>query len=83
MSYAKVYEGTWDELAAHAPELRTHPKLTLIVPQTAEMQSSRFRADLTPAERIAAMDAFAETNRNAPTLPDEAFDRENLYGESS
>ena len=81
MSYAKVYEGTWDELAVYAPELRTHPKLTLIVPQSIETTSSRFRADLTPAERIAAMDAFAETNRSLPVLPDDAFDRENLYEE--
>ena len=48
----------------------------LIVPQTAEMPPSRFRADLTPVERIAAMDAFTETNRNAPIIPDDAFDRE-------
>jgi hypothetical protein len=82
MGIAKIYEGTWDELATHAPELRTHPKLTLIVPQAAEMPPSRYRADLSPAERIAAMDAFAETNRHQPSLPDEAFDRENLYEES-
>ncbi len=32
-------------------------------------------------ERIRAMDAFAETNRGLPVLPDEAFDCENLYDE--
>jgi len=29
-----VIEGTWDELAAHAEELRRYPKLTLIVPDS-------------------------------------------------
>lgn len=33
---SSVIEGTWDELAAHAEDLRRHPKLTLIVPETAE-----------------------------------------------
>ena len=33
----------------------------------------------TPQERIAAMDAVAEKYANAPTLPDSAFDRENIY----
>lgn len=32
-------------------------------------------------EKIRAMNAFAETNRGLPILPDEAFDRENLYDE--
>jgi hypothetical protein len=37
--------------------------------------------ELSPEERIKAMDAFAEKNRGLPHLPDEAFDRENLYDE--
>ncbi len=81
MAQAKIYEGTWEELEAHADEFRTHPKLTLIVPESGTQATSRYRADLTPAERIQQMDAFAETNRGLPTLPDEAFDRENLYGD--
>jgi hypothetical protein len=30
-----IMEGTWDELAAHADELRRYPKLTLILPEEA------------------------------------------------
>ena len=33
---SSVIEGTWDELATHADELRRYPKLTLIVPEPAE-----------------------------------------------
>ncbi len=32
MAQSKIIEGTWDELAVHADELRIYPKLTLIVP---------------------------------------------------
>ena len=31
-----VLEGTWDELAEYADELRRYPKLTLVVPDTEE-----------------------------------------------
>lgn len=75
----KVYEGTWEELSTHAEGFRSYPKLTLIVPALDMPTESRYRADLAPEERIRLMDAFAETNRGLPTLPDEAFDRENLY----
>jgi hypothetical protein len=34
---------------------------------------------LTAEERIKAMDALAERNRGLPVLPDEAFDRDNIY----
>jgi hypothetical protein len=75
-----VYEGTWEELAAHAEEFRTYPKLRLIVPPPQEAEtSSRYRADLTPQERIRMLDDLAEMNRNLPGLPEEAFDREKLY----
>jgi hypothetical protein len=33
---SSVIEGTWDELAKHADELRRYPKLTLIVPEAEE-----------------------------------------------
>jgi hypothetical protein len=36
MAQPRVIEGTWDELAAHAEELRAYPKLTLIVPPVEE-----------------------------------------------
>jgi len=79
MVIPKVYEGTWEELSAHAEELRNYPKLTLIVPAQAPPYRSRYRADLTPEERIRALDAAAEKNRHLPILPPEAFDRESLY----
>jgi len=38
-------------------------------------------ATLSPEEQITAMDAFAAKSRGLAHVPDEAFDRENLYGE--
>ncbi len=81
MAQAKIFEGTWEELTAHADEFRTHPKLTLIVPETSEQVASRYRADLTPDERIRMLDALAERNRHIPALPETAFDRESLYAD--
>jgi hypothetical protein len=78
----KVFEGTWDELASHADELRRYPKLTLTVSTSIQpAQVIRYRADLKPEERIKAMDALAENNKRLPYVTDEAFDRENLYDE--
>lgn len=42
---------------------------------------SQHEAVCSPPERIKAMDAFAEKNRGLPHVSDEAFDRENVYGE--
>lgn len=81
MAKPKVYEGTWAELSTHAEELQDYPKLTLIVPTQALPLQSHYRADLTPQERIRAMDAAAEKNRFLPVLPSESFDRESLYAE--
>jgi hypothetical protein len=81
MAQAKIFEGTWEELAAHADEFRSYPKLTLIVPPQEQQAGSLYQANLTPEERIRLMEAFAEQNRALPCLPDEAFDRENLYGD--
>ncbi len=81
MAQPKVYEGTWAELSTHAHELQGYPKLTLIVPTQEGSLPSRYRADLTPEERIKALDAAAEKNRHLPVLPPEAFDRESLYAE--
>jgi hypothetical protein len=82
MAQARIYEGTWEEISAHAAELRSYPKLTLIAREEAGAQSAtRYRPGLSPEERIRQMDAFAESNRGLPTLPDEAFNRESLYGD--
>jgi hypothetical protein len=81
MATAKIFEGTWEELTAHADEFRRYPKLTLIVPEPSVQATSRYRADLTPEERIRMLDALAERNRHIPALPEEAFDRESLYAD--
>lgn len=74
---AQILEGTWDEIAVHAQDLRGYPKLQLIIPEAnGQPAINPFRADLSAAERIRLMDAFAESNRDLPNLPDEAFDRE-------
>jgi hypothetical protein len=70
MVQPRVYEGTWQELSAHADEFESYPRLTLIVPTPETHQ-----------ERIRLMDAFTEANQGLPLLSDEAFDRENLYGD--
>ena len=81
MAQAKIFEGTWEELSIHADEFRRYPKLTVIAQEPETHSVSHYRADLTPEERIRLMDAFAKQNRGLPHLPDEAFDRENLYRE--
>jgi len=75
----KIYEGTWEELTAHADEFRSYPKLQVIVPPAQDDNGSRYRADLTPEQRIQMLDALVDMNRNLPGLPDEAFDRVTLY----
>ncbi|HZO87055.1 MAG TPA: hypothetical protein VFB38_01860 [Chthonomonadaceae bacterium] len=81
MAQPKVYEGTWEELSTHADEFRRYPKLTLIVPGQELPVQSRYRAGLTPEERIQALDAAAEKNCHLPALPPEAFERESLYAD--
>jgi len=76
-----VYEGTWEELAARADELRNYPRLMLIVPAPGAGAVSRYRADLSPEERIRLLDSIAERNRRIPPLPPEAFERESLYAD--
>jgi hypothetical protein len=81
MIQARVYEGTWDELVQRADELRGYPKLMLIVPPREEALPSRYRADLTPEERIRILDVVAERNKNIPALPPHALSRESLYAD--
>ena len=49
------------------------------IPDPATLKGSRYRAELTPAERIAGLDALAESLRGAPNIPDSAFDGDTLY----
>ena len=81
MAQVKIFEGTWEELMVRADEFRRVPRLTLIVPEPDAPTTSRYRADLTPQERIRMLDALAERNIHIPTLPVDAFDRESLYAE--
>ena len=72
---AVVFEGTWEELKHHEAELSRYSNLTIIANSPIK-QKHKFA---TPEERVAAMDAFRETNRGLPTLPDSAWDRESIY----
>lgn len=79
MALAAIYEGTWDELASRADELRHYARRTVIASRNAAPLPPR--PDANVEEMIRAMDAFTQSNQGLPHLPDEAFDRENLYGE--
>ena len=81
MTQSRIYEGTWAELSAHADEFKEIPGLRLIVPQQESQTAHRYRADLTPEERIRMLDALAERNRHLPALPNAAFERESLYAD--
>ena len=72
---AVVYEGTWDQLMTHSEELKIYGNLTLIAHTPLKIEH-KFKS---PQDRIAAMEAFAETNRNLPILPDSAWDRDSIY----
>lgn len=80
MALPRIIQGTWEELKAHEDEFRNLPNLTLIVPP-GEEHRDRYRADLTPEERIRMLDSLAKRNRRRPTLPASAFDRESLYAD--
>ena len=81
MAQAKIFEGTWEELTAHASEFRAYPKLTLIAPEPSVQAASPYQSELTAEERIRMLDNLAERNGHLPALPEEAFDRENLYAD--
>jgi len=81
MTSPLVYEGTWDELAARADELRSYPRLMLIVPTPDRGAAIRSGTELSPQERVRLLDAVAERNRHVPPLPSEAFERETLYAD--
>lgn len=72
MAQAQIYTGSWDELANYAAAFRGRKDLTLIVP-TEPLQENKH--EMTPEEKIRALDALAEQNRHYPSLPPEAFDR--------
>lgn len=80
MALPKTIEGNWDEIKSHEDELRNHQRLKVIIQDTNTRSDNPYHANLSPEERIRQMDAFTETNRGLPSLPDEAFDREALYG---
>ena len=79
MALTKTIEGSWDDLVSHADELRTVQRLRLVIP--GEFNEGRFRADLTPEERIRLLDELAATTRDLPPLPAAAFERESLYSD--
>lgn len=80
----RVLQGTWEEIAAHADELRRQQRLFLIVPAEEDPPATGgVRPGLSPQERIARLNALAEQNRDLPVLPPEAFERESLYDEGA
>ena len=78
MAQAQIYTGSWEELSVYAAAFHGRKDLTLIVPDSSPAEKKQ---EMTPEEKIRALDALAEKNRHYPALPSEAFDRENLYEE--
>lgn len=82
MKSPNVLEGTWEEINRnHAAELTGRQVRLIVIPDDKGRQQENNLFHATPEERSAALDALAEMNRGLPTLPPEAFDRENLYEE--
>ncbi len=52
MAKRKVYEGTWEELATHADELRGCSKLTLIVSDEADARNDTADTSINLAEAL-------------------------------
>lgn len=63
-----VMEGTWDELAAHADELRRYPKLTLILPEEAPAPPPNQRM-------LDILDEIAERQKDRPYTSPAETDR--------
>jgi hypothetical protein len=75
-----VLEGTWEEVAQHAPELSGKRVRLLVLDEAATGAAhSPLFLTATPEEFRAAFDALGGGNRDAPVLPPEAFERESLY----
>jgi hypothetical protein len=75
------YEGTVEEIERYLKQQSPQERFRLTrvsLPPEHRIEGVKYPA-LSVEERIQAMDALAEKNRNLPVLPPEAFDREKLY----
>ena len=77
-----VYEGTREELEQYLKQQKPQERFRLSRAATDHRIAGVKYPTLSVEERIKAMDALAEQNRNLPILPSEAFDREKLYEEA-
>lgn len=75
------YEGTAEELERYLKQQAPRERFRLT--RVSLLKEHRIEGveypTLSVEERIKAMDALAEKNRNMPVLPPEALDREKLY----
>ena len=80
-----AYEGTAEEIESYLKAQAPHTRFRLTrVSLTAEHRIEGVKyPTLSVEERIQAMDALAEKNRDLPILPLEAFDPEQLYEDAS
>jgi hypothetical protein len=75
-------EGTWEEIARHAPELSgKRVRLTVLPPRPPHVDRDHFYFRSTPEEFRKALEEIAQQYGHVPPLPDEAFDRESIYAE--
>ncbi len=82
MAQPRFYEGTWDEITEQIrSEFSDKQRFKVIVMSEEQVDKQHFYFTATQEEFDRALDEIAEMNRGLPVLPDEAFDRENLYEE--
>jgi hypothetical protein len=72
-----VLEGTWEEVATHAPELQGRRVRVTLLPE--EEDQRHFYHTASPEEWERAFDAIGKGNEHLPVLPPEAFEREAIY----
>lgn len=68
MAKRKVYKGTWAEISAHAEELQTYAKLTLIVPADVDIPPTDTGMNLAEALKgYIGTASFGEANLSEDT----------------
>ncbi|HLV81837.1 MAG TPA: hypothetical protein VKT32_16235 [Chthonomonadaceae bacterium] len=71
MAQQQIIKGTWDEIAAHADELRDRGELTLIVPARPDKEAAAQNGKEQDAlhQKLAAIIAEAESLESEPGKP--------------
>ena len=77
MTQAQTFTGTGEELQSILSRHLNEKNMMLII--QADEAIRKPQAKLTPQQFAAALAELQEMNRDLPALPDEAFDRENIY----